>query len=175
MFVLLIVALCLLASVSSFHIGSSRMVISKSSDLNMKIFDWKAREEFTDFTIPDDYVLSVNTIKAVPGARKRPTRVGRGIAAGQGGSCGRGMRGQKSRSGRSVRPGFEGGQIPLYRRLPKYVGRTQRGRRDNTFELIKLGMLSSCSDNSEVDFKLQKKIKVVDVQLVDVKDKVHIK
>jgi large subunit ribosomal protein L15 len=53
------------------------------------------------------------------GSKKRPRRVGRGIAAGQGASCGFGMRGQKSRSGRSTRPGFEGGQMPLYRRIPK--------------------------------------------------------
>ena len=53
------------------------------------------------------------------GARKRKLRKGRGIAAGQGASCGFGMRGQKSRSGRPTRPGFEGGQMPLYRRVPK--------------------------------------------------------
>jgi large subunit ribosomal protein L15 len=58
---------------------------------------------------------------AVPqaGSRRRKRRVGRGISAGQGASCGFGMRGQKSRSGRSTRPGFEGGQLPLYRRIPK--------------------------------------------------------
>ncbi|NJL85654.1 MAG: 50S ribosomal protein L15 [Leptolyngbyaceae cyanobacterium SM1_1_3] len=54
-----------------------------------------------------------------PGSKRRRRRVGRGIAAGQGASGGFGMRGQKSRSGRSTRPGFEGGQLPLYRRLPK--------------------------------------------------------
>lgn len=54
-----------------------------------------------------------------PGSRKRPRRFGRGIAAGQGASCGKGMRGQNARAGRSTRPGFEGGQNPLYRRLPK--------------------------------------------------------
>lgn len=58
---------------------------------------------------------------AVPqeGSRKRRRRIGRGIAAGQGASGGFGMRGQKSRSGRGTRPGFEGGQMPLYRRIPK--------------------------------------------------------
>lgn len=58
---------------------------------------------------------------AVPkaGSQKRKRRVGRGISAGQGASCGFGMRGQKSRSGRPTRPGFEGGQMPLYRRIPK--------------------------------------------------------
>jgi large subunit ribosomal protein L15 len=53
------------------------------------------------------------------GSQKRKTRKGRGIAAGQGASCGFGMRGQKSRSGSGTRPGFEGGQMPLYRRIPK--------------------------------------------------------
>lgn len=53
------------------------------------------------------------------GSKRRRNRVGRGIAAGQGASCGFGMRGQKSRSGRGTRPGFEGGQLPLYRRIPK--------------------------------------------------------
>lgn len=53
------------------------------------------------------------------GSRKRRRRAGRGISAGQGASCGFGMRGQKSRSGRPTRPGFEGGQLPLYRRIPK--------------------------------------------------------
>ncbi|MEM6424023.1 MAG: 50S ribosomal protein L15 [Cyanobacteria bacterium P01_D01_bin.128] len=53
------------------------------------------------------------------GSKKRRRRVGRGISAGQGASCGFGMRGQKSRSGRGTRPGFEGGQLPLYRRIPK--------------------------------------------------------
>ena len=53
------------------------------------------------------------------GSKKRKKRKGRGIAAGQGASCGFGMRGQKSRSGSGTRPGFEGGQLPLYRRIPK--------------------------------------------------------
>ncbi|XP_027364977.1 50S ribosomal protein L15, chloroplastic isoform X2 [Abrus precatorius] len=57
-----------------------------------------------------------------PGSRKRAKRKGRGIAAGQGASCGFGMRGQKSRSGPGVRKGFEGGQMPLYRRIPKLKG-----------------------------------------------------
>ncbi|KAL6295061.1 hypothetical protein ACE6H2_003203 [Prunus campanulata] len=57
-----------------------------------------------------------------PGSRKKGKRKGRGIAAGQGNSCGFGMRGQKSRSGPGVRKGFEGGQMPLYRRIPKLKG-----------------------------------------------------
>ena len=63
--------------------------------------------------------FQLNSLKSQPGARRRKLRKGRGIAAGQGASCGFGMRGQKSRSGRPTRPGFEGGQMPLYRRIPK--------------------------------------------------------
>tara|TARA_Y100000589_G_scaffold322892_1_gene356590 strand:- start:595 stop:1047 length:453 start_codon:yes stop_codon:yes gene_type:complete len=61
----------------------------------------------------------LNSLKPNTGSRKKKLRKGRGISAGQGASCGFGMRGQKSRSGRPTRPGFEGGQMPLYRRVPK--------------------------------------------------------
>ncbi len=63
--------------------------------------------------------ITLNSLKPNKGARTKKLRKGRGIAAGQGASCGFGMRGQKSRSGRPTRPGFEGGQMPLYRRVPK--------------------------------------------------------
>ncbi len=63
--------------------------------------------------------LRLDSLKSNTGARRRKLRKGRGIGAGQGASCGFGMRGQKSRSGRPTRPGFEGGQMPLYRRVPK--------------------------------------------------------
>ncbi len=63
--------------------------------------------------------IKLNSLKSNTGSRKKKLRKGRGIAAGQGASCGFGMRGQKSRSGRPTRPGFEGGQMPLYRRVPK--------------------------------------------------------
>ncbi|XGB43696.1 MAG: 50S ribosomal protein L15 [Nodosilinea sp. LVE1205-7] len=63
--------------------------------------------------------MRLNDLQPQSGSKHRRRRVGRGISAGQGASCGFGMRGQKSRSGRSTRPGFEGGQMPLYRRIPK--------------------------------------------------------
>ena len=63
--------------------------------------------------------LRLDSLKANAGARRQKLRKGRGIAAGQGASCGFGMRGQKSRSGRPTRPGIEGGLMPLYRRVPK--------------------------------------------------------
>ncbi|HIK45515.1 MAG TPA: 50S ribosomal protein L15 [Leptolyngbyaceae cyanobacterium M65_K2018_010] len=63
--------------------------------------------------------MRLNDAQPQSGSKHRRRRVGRGISAGQGASCGFGMRGQKSRSGRGTRPGFEGGQMPLYRRIPK--------------------------------------------------------
>jgi large subunit ribosomal protein L15 len=64
--------------------------------------------------------MRLNTLSPAPGARKDAKRVGRGIGSGLGKTAGRGHKGQKSRSGGRVRPGFEGGQMPLQKRLPKY-------------------------------------------------------
>lgn len=66
--------------------------------------------------------MRLNDVRPQKGSKKRRRRVGRGISAGQGASAGLGMRGQKSRSGSGTRPGFEGGQQPLYRRIPKLKG-----------------------------------------------------
>ncbi len=63
--------------------------------------------------------LTLNTFKFPKGARKSTKRKGRGQSSGVGKTCGRGQKGQNSRSGGGVRPGFEGGQMPLARRLPK--------------------------------------------------------
>lgn len=146
--------LSVLVSVKSWGgVTSRRASVRRQGIVSMKIFDWKARDAFADYEIPADYVLSPSTIRAIPGSRKARKRVGRGTAAGQGGSCGKGMRGQNSRKGGSVRAGFEGGQIPLYRRLPKYVGKPMKGHTKTTYELIKLSMLNDVSDNETVDFK----------------------
>lgn len=64
--------------------------------------------------------LRLNTISPAPGAKHSSKRVGRGIGSGLGKTCGRGHKGQKARSGGSVRPGFEGGQMPMQKRLPKF-------------------------------------------------------
>jgi large subunit ribosomal protein L15 len=64
--------------------------------------------------------MRLNTIKPAEGAKKARKRVGRGIGSGLGKTCGRGHKGQKSRSGGHTIPGFEGGQMPLQKRLPKY-------------------------------------------------------
>lgn len=65
-------------------------------------------------------VMRLNSLSPAPGARKDVKRVGRGIGSGLGKTAGRGHKGQKSRSGGKVSPGFEGGQMPLQKRLPKY-------------------------------------------------------
>ena len=64
-------------------------------------------------------MITLSSLKNNPGARKNPKRVGRGSGSGWGKTCGRGQKGQKSRSGGKPHPWFEGGQMPLQRRLPK--------------------------------------------------------
>ncbi len=64
--------------------------------------------------------MKLNTLSPAAGSKPNAKRVGRGIGSGSGKTCGRGHKGQKSRSGGSVRPGFEGGQMPLKQRLPKF-------------------------------------------------------
>lgn len=64
--------------------------------------------------------MRLNTLSPAPGRIQSEKRVGRGIGSGLGKTSGRGHKGQKARSGGRVRPGFEGGQMPLQKRLPKY-------------------------------------------------------
>jgi large subunit ribosomal protein L15 len=72
--------------------------------------------------------LSLCSLKAYENSTKKRTRFGRGNASGKGGECGRGHKGQKSRSGFSRKRGFEGGQNPLYKRIPKKRGFTNISR-----------------------------------------------
>jgi len=64
-------------------------------------------------------LVTLSDIKDNKGARKKPIRVGRGIGSGRGKTCGKGTKGQKARSGTALKPWFEGGQTPLYKRIPK--------------------------------------------------------
>ena len=84
-------------------------------------------------------VMRLNTLSPAPGASKDAKRVGRGIGSGTGKTAGRCHKGQKSRSGVSVRPGFEGGQMPLQKRLPKYGFSSRISR---TTAQIRLGELN---------------------------------
>ena len=84
-------------------------------------------------------VMRLNSLSPAPGSKKDAKRVGRGIGSGLGKTAGRGHKGQKSRSGGKVSPGFEGGQMPLQKRLPKY-GFTSRISR--TTAQVRLGELN---------------------------------
>jgi large subunit ribosomal protein L15 len=92
--------------------------------------------------------MRLNELKPQKGSKKRRKRVGRGISAGQGASAGLGMRGQKSRSGSGTRPGFEGGQQPLYRRVPKLKGFPVVNRK--IYTTINVEKLASLPANTEV-------------------------
>ena len=92
--------------------------------------------------------MKLHELKPKKGSQQRPRRVGRGIAAGQGASCGFGMRGQKSRSGTGTKPGFEGGQIPLYRRVPKLKHFPLVNPKK--FTVVNVKKLASIAPNTEV-------------------------
>lgn len=92
--------------------------------------------------------MNLHDLAPQTGSKRRRRRVGRGIAAGQGASCGFGMRGQKSRSGTGTKPGFEGGQMPLYRRVPKLKHFPLVNQK--TYTIVNVGALSSLAANSEV-------------------------
>lgn len=92
--------------------------------------------------------MKLHDIAPQPGSTKRRRRVGRGISAGQGASAGLGMRGQKSRSGTGTRPGFEGGQMPLYRRVPKLKHFPIVNRKEYT--IVNVKQLAKLPANTEV-------------------------
>ena len=85
--------------------------------------------------------MRLNTLSPAPGRTKEAKRVGRGIGSGLGKTAGRGHKGQKSRSGGSVRPGFEGGQMPLQKRLPKYGFTSRISRVTSEIRLSELNQI----------------------------------
>ena len=85
--------------------------------------------------------MKLNTIKPAAGSKSVGKRVGRGISAGQGKTCGRGVKGQKSRAGGYHKVGFEGGQMPLQRRLPKRGFRSRVNRFAAEIRLNELAMV----------------------------------
>lgn len=92
--------------------------------------------------------MKLSDIAPKKGSKRRRRRVGRGIAAGQGASCGFGMRGQKSRSGTGTKAGFEGGQMPLYRRVPKLKHFTIINPKN--FTVINISKLADLEAGTEV-------------------------
>ena len=96
--------------------------------------------------------IKLESLQPNKGSRRKKLRKGRGIAAGQGASCGFGMRGQKSRSGRPTRPGFEGGQMPLYRRVPKLKHFPIVNQK--TFTVLNVSNLNSLKEDTVVNLDL---------------------
>src|SRR5579885_2346787 len=83
--------------------------------------------------------MRLNTLKPAPGAKRPRLRVGRGASAGQGKTCGRGVKGQRARKGGYHKVGFEGGQMPIQRRLPKVGFRSKMSRTRAEGMLSELG------------------------------------
>ena len=97
--------------------------------------------------------MKVSELKAAPGSRKNRKRVGRGIGSGTGKTSGRGQKGQKSRSGGNPHPWFEGGQMPLYRRLPKR-GFTNIFRKE--FDIVNISQLADLDIDGPVTPEVMK-------------------
>jgi large subunit ribosomal protein L15 len=93
--------------------------------------------------------MRLNELRDNPGATKEKKRVGRGPGSGKGKTAGRGIKGQKSRSGVAIN-GYEGGQMPLYQRLPKRGFNNINAKR---YAVINLGILQKFIDNGKLDIK----------------------
>ncbi len=96
--------------------------------------------------------MQQHEVRAPYGTKRSRKRVGRGDGSGHGSYSGRGMKGQKSRSGSGVRPGFAGGQLPLAKSLPMVRGFTNIFRRE--YSVVNLDLLAKFSSNTEVTLQL---------------------
>src|SRR5215471_11743613 len=103
--------------------------------------------------------MRLNTLRPAPGSRRPRLRVGRGASAGQGKTCGRGTKGQRARKGGYHKVGFEGGQMPLQRRLPKVGFRSDLAA---TRAEVRLGELDKIAE-AVVDLEALKKAGIVPV------------
>ena len=101
--------------------------------------------------------MKLNTLSPAPGSKHAEKRVGRGIGSGLGKTGGRGHKGQKSRSGGSVKPGFEGGQMPMQRRLPKFGFTSAKSLISEEVRLSELALV----DGEIVDLETLKKANVL--------------
>ena len=102
--------------------------------------------------------MKLHELKPAEGSRQERNRVGRGSSSGNGKTSGRGQKGQKSRSGGGVRLGFEGGQTPLFRRLPKR-GFTNVNRKE--YAVVNLDILNRFEDGTEVTPELLKETGII--------------
>ncbi|AXQ77686.1 50S ribosomal protein L15 [Streptococcus chenjunshii] len=110
--------------------------------------------------------MKLHELKPAQGSRKVRKRVGRGSSSGNGKTAGRGQKGQKARSGGSIRPGFEGGQTPLFRRLPKR-GFTNINAKE--YAIVNLEQLNVFEDGTEVTPALLKKARIIRAEKSGVK------
>lgn len=112
--------------------------------------------------------MRLHELSNIPGAVKRRRRVGCGEGGGHGKTCGRGGKGQSARSGSSVRPGFEGGQMPLYRRLPHRGFNNANFR--TVYDTVNIGELSRIDESiTEVDRDVLIKVGLIRGQAPSVK------
>jgi len=110
--------------------------------------------------------MKLGELKPGPGSRKDRKRVGRGPASGRGKTCGRGHKGQKSRAGASIRPGFEGGQMPLQRRLPKRGFTNVYNEKKAATASVNVGELARFGDGATIDLDFLKERKAVKARRV---------
>jgi large subunit ribosomal protein L15 len=110
--------------------------------------------------------MELDKITYAPGSRKRRKRVGRGGSSGHGGTSGRGNKGQRSRSGSKIRPWFEGGQMPISRRLPKR-GFTNLFKQE--FQIVNLEDLDRITSTDEITVDVLKQHRLVQKLTVPVK------
>src|SRR5688500_3133188 len=103
--------------------------------------------------------MKLNTLQPAPGSKRPRLRVGRGASAGQGKTCGRGVKGQRARKGGYHKTGLEGGQMPLQRRLPKVVFRPKMKLTRAELRLHELGAI----DAPVIDLEALKRAGVVPV------------
>ena len=109
--------------------------------------------------------MRLNTLKPAAGSKKNSKRVGRGIGSGSGKTCGRGHKGQKSRSGGFHKIGFEGGQMPLQRRLPKVGFTSRKSRFADELRLNELALV----DGDVVDLDALKSANLISREVKTVK------
>lgn len=95
--------------------------------------------------------MELHNLKPKKGSRRKHPRLGRGESSGHGKTSGKGGKGQTARTGGTIRPGFEGGQMPLYRRLPKLGFRSrQKAKGTNQYSVIGLDQLAKLASNAEI-------------------------
>ncbi|UDG80482.1 50S ribosomal protein L15 [Candidatus Annandia pinicola] len=109
--------------------------------------------------------MYLNNLSYNKGTKKKKKRLGRGIGSCYGKTCGKGHKGQKSRSGGKIKRGFEGGQTPLYRRLPKFGFKTKKNILTQEIKLSNLNIIK----NTVIDIYTLKKYNLIKKNIKNIK------